>query len=143
MNDSAQLTQKTKQSGFTLIELLIVAAIIGILGSIAYPAYMDYIRVGNRSEGKAALEITRARLERFYSDNNAYATAAGQLPAGVDNTSETGKYTITTDVAGTFQSYTLTATLTGIVDTDCGNLTLASTGLRGSSAGDPDDCWSK
>ncbi len=58
---------KKAQQGFTLIELMIVVAIIGILASIAIPAYQDYIA---KSQVTAALaEISPGKTQFEVSIN--------------------------------------------------------------------------
>lgn len=43
------------RSGFTLVELMIVVAIIGILASVAIPAFMKYIRRSKTAEATGSL----------------------------------------------------------------------------------------
>ncbi|MCC5853853.1 MAG: pilin [Alkalimonas sp.] len=71
--------QKTQQ-GFTLIELMIVVAIIGILAAIALPAYQDYTRRANVSEGLGLVAGVRTAVTEFRSSQGVWPadnTAAG------------------------------------------------------------------
>ena len=56
-----------RSAGFTLIEVMIVVVIIGILASIAYPSYNEYVKRGNRTEGQVFLSDAAARQERYSS----------------------------------------------------------------------------
>jgi type IV pilus assembly protein PilE len=76
----------TKQNGFTLIELMIVVAIIGVLASIALPAYNGYILKSTLAEATSGLANTRIRMEQYFQDNRTYAGADGAgLPCAPNN----------------------------------------------------------
>ncbi len=72
-----------KKSGFTLIEVLIVVAILGILMSIAVPAYSEYIRRAHRAAAQQFLLDVAQRQEQYLLDNRQYATVLGAGAGGL------------------------------------------------------------
>jgi type IV pilus assembly protein PilE len=163
-----KITMKQKlQQGFTLIELMIVVAIIGILASVAYPAYTSSIIKGKRAEGRAALTELMQQQERYMTQNNCYigftTTAAGVATATSPGTA-CGGITPTTVPFKVFSNesiaqaaYTLSAVAcTGTTiaecvmvqatpvraDTEAGVLQILSTGQKICSGGTkPAVCW--
>ncbi len=128
------------QQGFTLIELMITIVVIGILASIAYPSYTQYMLQARRAEAQSDMLKIQLGLEKWRANNNAYSSTLADVFSGT-NTYYT--YTIT----GTSGSaYIINATaITGksqvndvAGSTSCTPLTLNQSGTKGPTA-----CWKK
>ncbi|MFK5913553.1 MAG: prepilin-type N-terminal cleavage/methylation domain-containing protein [Woeseiaceae bacterium] len=70
MNNSSLNLKK----GFTLIELMVTVAIMGVLASIAIPAYNGYITTAKMSEARNNLAALRLAEEENFLENNSYFT---------------------------------------------------------------------
>lgn len=62
----------TKQSGFSVLEILIVIAILGILISIAIPAYENYRDKQHFTQAKTDILEIQGIIDRFYVENNRF-----------------------------------------------------------------------
>lgn len=133
-------TRSSQQRGFTLIELMITVAIVAILAAVAYPAYTKYVQRGYRSEGIAQLNDAVARMERYYAQNNTYATATTLASLGITNAnSSNGKYTLQAPTV-TATTYSLTTAPQGAQANDaCGSLTIDQAGTKTATGGT--DCF--
>lgn len=63
--------ERRGQSGFTLIEVMIVVAVIGILASIAMPAFRDYSARAKVSEAMIQLTNCRNTIQEVYMSGGA------------------------------------------------------------------------
>ena len=111
--------------GFTLIELMIVVAIVGILASLAIPAYQDYTIRARVSEGLTLASGAKHSVMDFHSSGNpgsnplGYQTgfvspAATRNVAAIQIAQASGVVTITMTAAGGDGTLTLGPSVAGV-----------------------------
>lgn len=74
------------KKGFTLIELLVVIAIIGLLSTLAVVALGSAREKARDSKRLSDLKQVQTALELYYTDQNAYPTAASGITLGDTST---------------------------------------------------------
>ena len=125
-------TTVKKSAGFTLIELMITVAIVGILAAIALPAYNQYIARGKRAEARVALLQAEGWLERFYTENNSYITAADTnttFNTRYSSVPSTGAANYSITLVVNTASYTITTAPLGSMTNDkCGTYLKSNVG---------------
>jgi type IV pilus assembly protein PilA len=112
-----QLRTKTRsESGFTLVELLVVMLILGLLASIAIPAFFNQRIKAQDSEAKSIAKTAQTALETFATDRNGlYTGATRTLLKQIEPTlssATSGANAITTLSVGP-SAYTLSVTSAG------------------------------
>lgn len=145
--------QRLNQQGFTLIEILIAVAIIGILITIALPAYQDSTLRSGRAEAKSELLQVAVDQERYYSSFNTYIDDATPMTtptvADRDRTTGNGLYLISVAACAggaIGNCFLATATAQGVqLDDLCDTLTLSNTGVRGATGtgATAEECWQR
>ena len=123
------------QRAFTLIELMITVAIIGILASVALPAYTQYVTRSKLTEGSQSLAAFAVSMNQYQQDNGSYVTAAGACGRTLPTTPAYMTYSCT-GTANTF-----TAQMTGVLSGITYTFTLDQFGNRATTSPTTDSCW--
>lgn len=128
-----------KSQGFTLIELMIVVVIIGILASIAYPSYTQYVVRASREAAQTELMRMAGVQEKIYLNSNSYTINAAPITAAYIGSSAGGLGWLANTQDGKYafscvcnaNDFAITASpVNGTSQVGDGTLTLNSAGQR-------------
>ncbi len=138
---------KKANAGFTLVELMVVVVIVGILASVVYPSYVEYVNKGRRAECASAILQTANLLERYFTTNNTYDDDFTEIGrpnnlSGSSAASSACTLAIAAPAGGALTSGFVITGTPNRADGKCGNLTFNHLGVKGESGSESVDyCW--
>ncbi|BBN80946.1 type IV minor pilin protein PilE [Pseudoalteromonas sp. A25] len=132
-----------KGKGFTLLEALIVLVILGIVASVAYPSYRNFLVKAARSEAMVVLLDAANKQEQYYVDNRSYTDKLSDI--GVPEKTENGYYSLSVTVdEATFE--VVAKPIAGPVsgDKECSALMINELGQKLSEGSETKEyCWQR
>ncbi|GGW52968.1 type IV pilin protein [Alishewanella tabrizica] len=131
-----------RMQGLSLIELLVVVVLVGILSSIVYPSYQQYVLRSYRAEAMSNLLEIANRQEQRLLDAGEYSSDLTLLgiPTGF---SVSGRYRFRVDLSNDNQAYTLEMRAQGPQqkDAECLQFTINQLGQRNAGLAESVSCW--
>jgi len=139
------MNRHRRNAGFSLIELMITLLIVAILTAIGSYVYGNYAIKNTRVGIQSFMQSIAGKQEQYMLDARAYASSVSTLSL-TQPSWLSGKYTVAVTVqnSATPPSYTITATPAGgqVSDTDCGTMSLSSSGTKtASGTKGASGCW--
>ena len=107
------------QKGFTLIELMIVVAIIGILASVALPAYQDYTKRSKMAEVVGFMASAKTAVAETFATTNSLTGIDNDKAGIAASTVALGSYITGLTVENGVISVELKDASAGGIDKDC------------------------
>lgn len=126
-----------------------MVAIIGILASVAYPSYQEFVKQGRRADAQGSLMNFAGAMERHFTVNNTYVgvAASSSFPSAPSADvfysqspkDGTAKYYDLEVVSEASTSFSIQAVPISVQVGDfCGTMTVDHTGARTPTGS---DCW--
>ena len=131
-----------KSFGFTLIELLIAVAIIGVLATVALPAWNDQVLKSRRADARNALLLAQIEQEKYRANNLSYAASMSDIGlASYTSTSRDYYWLKVENASATTFVISATPTDNQANDTDCGTFAISETGPHNTNPYAGASCW--
>lgn len=131
-----------KRTGFTLIEVMVTVAIIGILATIAYPSYIQYLIRGTRAAAQSFMLDAVNKQEQYLLDARTYTAVADNAAfstIGLTVPTEVSAFYNLSVASATSTTYTILAVpISTTRQASDGNLTIDQAGNKS-----PADKWQK